>query len=168
MRSPLAQFVMSRDSPMPQSALKALSRALDIRISGRCSSSVNRTRPETFSLRMRFSNRKYSFCSVSSRQSSRATVAITGIPTQSNPCSASFSILCAPPRPGLSTSAENTTREATRAPQEPDGFLDRTAFSGVPLPLNRGTAPLAIQQKAGGRRRLSLPPPEPTFPDLLR
>ena len=39
----------------------------------RRSSSVKRMRPETFPLRIRFSRRRYSFWSVSSRQSSRAT-----------------------------------------------------------------------------------------------
>jgi len=44
----------------------------------RRSSSVKRSRPGTLDLSVRFSSRKYSFCSVNSRHSSRGTVAITG------------------------------------------------------------------------------------------
>jgi hypothetical protein len=85
--------VMSRDSSVPQSALRAISQALDIRISGRRSWSVNRIRADTFSLGVRLSTRTHSFWSVSSRHSGRATVVITGSPAQSSPRSTAFSIL---------------------------------------------------------------------------
>jgi len=71
---------VSRNSSVRQSAPKALSRALDIRVSGPRSSSVNRIRPETFSLRIRFPGHRYSFSSVSGRHSNRATVAINRQP----------------------------------------------------------------------------------------
>ena len=73
---------VSRNSFVRQSALKAVSRALDIRVSGPRSSSVNRIRPETFSLRIRVFSGRYSFSSVGCRHSSRATVAIAGSPIQ--------------------------------------------------------------------------------------
>jgi len=57
---------VSRNSSVPQSALEAVSGARDIRISGRRSSSVNRIRPDTFSSRIRFASRRYSFWRVSS------------------------------------------------------------------------------------------------------
>jgi len=67
----------------------------------RRSSSVNRMRPDTFSLRMRFSKRRYSFCSISSRLSRWANVAITGKSTQSGLRSTPFSILDAAERRGM-------------------------------------------------------------------
>jgi len=50
MRLRPAHSAVSQNSSVPQSALKAVSRALDIRISNRGSSSVNRIRPDTFCL----------------------------------------------------------------------------------------------------------------------
>ncbi len=64
----------------------------------RRSSSVKRSRPGTSDLSVRFSSSRYSFCSVTSRHSNRATVAITGRWTQSTPRSPSLSILASLPQ----------------------------------------------------------------------
>ena len=92
--------------------------------------------------------------------SSRATVAMTGSPPspvlvrRSPPSSAPLS-------PRLCTRGGSTAREATRAPQEPDGFLDSTASDRHPNPWPRDPmAPLcspSSDRRTGARTSRSTP-----------
>jgi len=84
--------------------------------SDRRSSLVNRTRPHTFSLRIQFSSRSYSFSSVSTRHNSRAAVAMTGRPAQSTPRSTVFSILGASQRGAMQEEREYDQRVCTSIP----------------------------------------------------
>jgi len=77
------------------------------------SSSVKRSRPGIFFLSIRFSRRRYSFCSVNSRHSKRATVAITGSPAQFNPSSAFPPILGASQHRGFRERREYHHRGCT-------------------------------------------------------